>query len=153
MSDINLDDIDETQAVQSREPLPDGWYTLKVVDAEIRETKDGEGRYVSYEFLIDVKGDERKHWENYNFDNKSEKAQQIALAQLKRLAIACGKIGGQMNFEQLIGKTFTARLKTTPAKNGYSARNAIAEYGTPKEASLGVAKSNGAHADEDAVPF
>lgn len=127
-ANINLDEINESEALGNKEPAPAGWYMLRVVDSEIRETKAGTGQYVSYEFeIVDLPG--KKHWENYNFDNPSEVAQRIALAQLKCLAMACGKAGGTLSdFSQLHGKAFDAELRILPAQNGYGPKNQIAKY-------------------------
>ena len=127
-ANLNLDEINENDAVINKEPVPEGWYTLLVVDHEVRETKAGTGQYVSYEYEI-LDANNKKHWENYNFENPNEVAQKIARAQLKSLAMACGKATGMLNdFSQLHGKKFQARLKVLPAQNGYAAKNAIAEY-------------------------
>jgi hypothetical protein len=127
-ANLNLDEINESDALGTKEPAPEGWYMLRVVDSEIRETKAGTGQYVSYEFeIVDLPG--KKHWENYNFENPSEVAQRIARAQLKCLAKACGKAGGTLSdFAQLHGKVFDAKLRILPAQNGYGPKNQIAEY-------------------------
>ncbi len=41
---LNLDDIPDT--------VEPGWYSVRIMDAEIRDTRDGEGRYVAWTLEI-----------------------------------------------------------------------------------------------------
>ena len=126
MGNLNFDSATTEPVTMGFEPLPAGWYTLKVTDTEVRPTSKGDGEYLKVEF--EVVGKSRKHWENFNLWNPNEKAQQIARGQFSALCRACGKIGLVKDSSELHGKQFDAKLRIVPAKDGYEAKNAVNEY-------------------------
>jgi hypothetical protein len=75
----------------SYDPIPDGEYTLKALEAEEKATSAGTGSYIKVKFEV-VGGSHNGHWvwQNFNIVNKSEKAQQIGRQQLAAWATACG---------------------------------------------------------------
>ena len=71
-------------------PLQPGWYPAALVEAEIRENKNG-GRRISAEFEVaaaEYAG--RKLWANYNLENRNERAVEIARKDVTALCIAAG---------------------------------------------------------------
>lgn len=72
-------------------PLPDGQYYAMVIDTEVKQTKRGDGKYVSVAFQITsgkYKG--QRIFTNFNIENPNEKATQIGRAQFKSFLSACG---------------------------------------------------------------
>lgn len=75
----------------SFEPLPKGWYTAMITESENKETKSGDGTYLSITFEIeDERYKGRKVWANLNLDNPNPKA--VAIAQ-RNLADICRATG------------------------------------------------------------
>jgi hypothetical protein len=122
------------------EPLPEGWYTLKIDTTEIKETRSGKGQYLKVEFSVEDNA--RKHWENFNLWNPSEKAQQIARGQFSALCRAVGKLGLVKDSSELHNKKVLARLKTIPAKDGYPAKNAVVEYKPMAKPAAGIPEND-----------
>lgn len=125
MGNLNFDSAATEPVAMGFEPVPPGWYEFRVTNSEIKETKSGDGRYVKIEFTLE---NNRKHWENFNLWNPSEKAQQIGRGQFSSLCRACGKVGMVRDHEELRGCKGMIKLKITPAKDGYEARNSATEY-------------------------
>lgn len=133
MGNLDFDSSAVEPVSMGFEPLSPGWYTMRIVDTEVRPSKSGGGDYLKVEFDIlgSVHGNTgkgRKHWENFNLWNSNEKAQQIARGQFSALCRACGKVGLVRDSSELHGKTFDAKLRIVPAKDGYEAKNSVSEY-------------------------
>jgi len=87
----NMTSEDLEKNAGSFEPIPDGWYSAIVSDAQEVRNKSGNGHHVSICFTLTQDNDSyagRKVWENYNTDNPNETARNIGIAKLKRLLIA-----------------------------------------------------------------
>ena len=72
-------------------PIPAGWYTAAITDAENKTTKAGTGNYIKVRF--DVTGPEhqgRVVWTNLNTRNPSSKAEEIGRQQLGDIMRAIG---------------------------------------------------------------
>ncbi len=70
---------------------PDGTYRGMVTESDYIATKAGNGHYLMLTMAcLDDSMKSRLHWENFNLDNPSVQTMQIAMAQLKSLAIAIG---------------------------------------------------------------
>ena len=70
--------------VQDFKEVPDGDYNLRCVNAELKDTKSGSGKYISCE--LDIVGTDyngRKFWFNFNMINPNEEAVRIGKQQLK----------------------------------------------------------------------
>lgn len=88
MSFFDPSTVEETSA---NSPLPDGSYRVIVDNVELKPTKAGTGEMivVTYKVLAGQhKG--RLVWSHFNYKNKSEKAQNIGRAQLKRFLASVG---------------------------------------------------------------
>jgi hypothetical protein len=73
------------------DPIPDGDYTLKAIDAEEKETAKG-GTMIKAKYeVVDGEYAGRWIWHNFNVVNASATAQNIGRGQLKAWATACGK--------------------------------------------------------------
>ena len=73
----------------SRDPIPAGEYVAVVTDSAIKPNKAGTGEYLALTFQIaDGEHEGRFVWENLNLVHPSEKAVQIARAELASLCKA-----------------------------------------------------------------
>lgn len=73
----------------ANETLPEGKYVVNVTNSEIKDTQNGNGKYIKVELTIssgEHKG--RKLWQNFNVQNKNDKAVSIGLSQLKSMLVA-----------------------------------------------------------------
>lgn len=109
------------------EPIPEGNYILKALDAEEKKTASG-GTMITAKFEV-VKGEHagRLLWQNFNIVNKSPTAQSIGRGQIVAWAHACGKPNAD-DTDKLLGKPFAASVGIDPAKNGYTASNKIKAF-------------------------
>lgn len=107
------------------EPLPEGWYSAEIGDAEIRVTKDGTGQYIRCRYNITgpTKAG-RVVFGNLNIMNKSQKAEEIGRQQLGEL-MRCIGLGRIEDTDQLIGCPLQIKLSIRPAENGYAAQNEV----------------------------
>ena len=124
------------------EPLPEGWYSAEIGDAEIRVTKDGTGQYIRCRYNITgpTKAG-RVVFGNLNIMNKSQKAEEIGRQQLGELMRSVG-IGRIEDTDQLIGCPLQIKLSIRPAENGYAAQNEVRGF----RASEGAAPAKAAPA-------
>jgi hypothetical protein len=104
-----------------RAPLPDGEYDVVINDSDYKQTKNGNGYYVSVEFeVIDGEHAGRKVWANYNLVNPNAQAQEIGEQQFAKLCLATlGKLSCN-DTDELIDKTCTIGVgleKNDPTRN------------------------------------
>lgn len=120
------EEVDATQqgGGGSREPIPNGDYTLKALEAEEKATSTG-GTMIKVKFEV-VGGEHSGHWiwQNFNVVNKSEKAQQIGRQQIVAWATACGKPNAD-DTDKLIEKPFKATVGLEKGTGQYADRNII----------------------------
>jgi len=121
----------QTEEVEdvSFEPIPAGEYTARVTKSDIKTTRAGNGEYIALQVEIMDEGpyNGRIIFENFNIVNPNEQAVKIARSSLKQLCSAVG-ITDLEDTAELHGTPFRARVKITPARDGYDASNAIAKY-------------------------
>jgi hypothetical protein len=112
----------------SYDPIPDGEYVLKALDAEEKTTSAGTGSYIKVKFEV-VKGEYtgRLIWQNFNINNPSEKAQRICRQQMVAWATACGKPDAD-DTDKLLEKQFTAAVSIEKGTGGYSDSNRIKAF-------------------------
>ena len=120
-----VDASQQTSGGGSYDPIPEGDYILKAIEAVEKDTKAGTGSYINVKFEV-VKGEfaGRLVWNIFNINNPSEKAQNIGRQQLVAWATACGKADAD-DTDKLLEKPFAATVSIDPAKGGYSASNRI----------------------------
>jgi len=118
----------EVDAPASYDPIPEGEYTLKALDAEQKTTSRGDGTYIKVKFEV-VKGEHagRLLWQNFNIENPSEKAQRIGRQQLVAWATACGKPEAD-DTDKLLEKPFRAAVSIEKGTGGYSDSNRIKAF-------------------------
>ena len=109
------------------DPIPDGEYTLKALDAEEKETKSG-GTMIKVKFEV-TSGEfaGRWIWNNFNIVNASEKAQSIGRQQLVAWATAVGKPDAD-DTDKLLDKKFKASVSIEKGTGGYADSNRIKAF-------------------------
>jgi len=128
------------------EPLPAGWYNVKITDSELKPTRAGDGNYIALTMeVLDGNYAGRKVFTNLNVDNKNEIAVKIAYEQLSALCYVTGNIQLQ-DTQQLHGIPFQTKLTVKEASGGYDASNDVKgfrdQHGRePKELAGGGAPS------------
>lgn len=113
----------------SFELLPPGTYKIRLVDAVEKPTKAGTGTYINLQFevLEPQQYNGRRVFDILNLNNPSAQAVQISQARLSALVRACGKVTIS-DTDELIMRPLMAKIKVTPAKDGYEPANKIAEF-------------------------
>jgi hypothetical protein len=131
----------DVSAPAEYDPIPEGEYILKALDAEEKATSAGTGSYIKAKFEV-VKGEHagRLLWQNFNINNPSEKAQRIGRQQLVAWATACGKPEAD-DTDKLLEKPFRAAISIEPASNGYKASNKIKAFLFSDEAPAAAPKT------------
>ena len=90
MEDLGFD-ADQVEPRTGFEPLPDGDYRVLIMDSDWHTTKAGNGQYLKLQFeVLDGACKGRYLWLNLNLKNQSEKAVQIAQAELSAICRAVG---------------------------------------------------------------
>lgn len=93
------------------QPLPEGWYTVTVAGAELKQTKAGNGEYIAVRY--DVTGPThqgRVVFGNLNIRNPNPKAEEIGRQQLGDLMRAVG-LAKVTDTDELIGGHCQIKLK------------------------------------------
>jgi len=121
------------------EPMPEGEYVLKLLSLELKETRNGTGKYLDFCFSVDQGFYEnRRIWIKFNVVNESRGAVNFALKNLKSLFEAAqmginsfdlddqgsALIRLVMSKERLV----KAQVVIQPENNGYKAKNDVAPY-------------------------
>ena len=80
MATINFN-ASEVEPSQEFQPLPEGKYEAVIADSDVKQTRNGSGRYVQLEFEV-VSGEHkgRKVWGRYNIENPNADAVRIGRA-------------------------------------------------------------------------
>lgn len=123
---IDLDDLPVRE--NSYDPVPPGWYTATIQEADAKPTKDGTGQYIKIRWRIDGPAHEgRIVFGNLNVRNKSVKAEEIGRQQMGEVLRAVG-LQRLEDTDQLIGATLSIKLDIRPANDQYAAQNEIRGY-------------------------
>jgi len=109
---------------------PAGDYKLMVTKTQVKETNAKTGHYVSLEITItDGQYENRKFFENVNFDNPNETATNMAKAFLKNICMAINIPGiSDGDFTILENIEFNANVSIQKGKNGYDDSNKIRKF-------------------------
>ncbi|MTI13812.1 DUF669 domain-containing protein [Sansalvadorimonas verongulae] len=77
---------------QGFEPLPNGEYIAMITEAEIKNTKAGNGQYVKFTWaIVDGQYANRKLWSNHNIVNPNPTAEKIGREEISAIAHAIGR--------------------------------------------------------------
>lgn len=119
---FNSDDLPQGSTY---DPLPAGWYTATIADAELKTTKDGSGQYIKIRY--DITGPThqgRVVFGNLNIRNASAKAEEIGRQQLGEIMRAIG-LARVTDTDQLIGGALQIKLDVRAATEQYDAQNEV----------------------------
>lgn len=111
------------------EPMPAGWYPVECKKAEIKDTKNKQGKYLWLE--CDVIGERysgRKLFPRFNLVNPNAQAVEISRRDLGFLGQSVGMPTGISDSKDLLGKQFDVRVKIKPAEGNYPADNEPTAY-------------------------
>lgn len=104
-------------------PLPAAWYTMQIVESDVKETKAKDGKYISLKLeVMDGEYKGRKIFTNINIINKNPVAVEIAEKTLTSICQACGKLKVQ-DTVVLHGIPMSVSLKIKKAQGDYPAGN------------------------------
>jgi len=107
------------------EPVPAGLYTATIGGAEVKDTRDGTGQYISTRFDITGPSHEgRVVFTNLNIRNKNPKAEEIARQQLGDIMRA-GGLATLTDTDQLVGVSLQIKVAVRAATDDYAASNDI----------------------------
>ena len=107
------------------DPLPPGWYSATITQAELRPTKDGSGEYIRARYdIVGPTHQGRVVFGNFNIKNASAKAEEIGRAQLGDVMRAIG-LARLTDTDQLIGGNLSIKLDIRPATEQYAAQNEV----------------------------
>jgi hypothetical protein len=107
-----LDFSNATVSTGNFEPVPEGVYVVRCDSAEMRDTKDGTGKFIKAKFKITGgQHANRVVFKNFNVVNKSPKAQEIGRGEVKALLLAAGKRSFALDsVTDLCGLTVAAKV-------------------------------------------
>ena len=109
------------------DPLPAGWYSATISQADLTTTKAGNGQYIKIRY--DITGPThqgRVVFGNLNIKNPNVTAEEIGRQQLGDLMRAIG-LARVKNTDQLIGGNLQIKLSIR-ADNGYEPSNDVKGY-------------------------
>ena len=108
---FNADELPASQNTNDFSPLPEGWYTANISGAELKDTKAGNGQYISVQYSITGPTHQgRVVFGNLNIKNQNIKAEEIGRQQLGELMRAIG-LTSVSDTDQLIGGNLSINLK------------------------------------------
>ena len=107
------------------DPLPPGWYTANITQAELKTTAAGDGQYIKLRYDITGPSHQgRVVFGNLNIKNASAKAEEIGRQQLGELMRSIG-LAKVTDTDQLIGGVLQIKLDVRAATEQYSAQNEV----------------------------
>lgn len=88
LNNFNANEVDPNVPFEA---VPENKYLAKIVDSEMKPTKNGDGQYLQLEFeIIEGSYKGRKVWARLNLDNRNSTAVQIARGDLSSICRAVG---------------------------------------------------------------
>lgn len=130
---LNFDARQVQPSTGQMDPVPAGWYDLKIDDSDMKPTRDGTSNYLKLRFeIISGQYAGRKLFTNLNIGHANPQAKDIALRDLSAIAHSVGVLAIE-NSMQLHGIPLKARVSVKPAGKGddgetYEAQNVIKAY-------------------------
>jgi hypothetical protein len=120
---IRLADLPESES--NYDILPAGWYSARIADVQLKETKSGSGQYLSMSYDITGPAHQgRKVFGNINVRNQSAQAESIGRQQLGELMRASG-LSELRKTDDLIGRQCQIKVAVKPADGQYEAKNEV----------------------------
>jgi hypothetical protein len=113
---------------EPRDVIPAGKYNVQIINSEMRDTKNGAGKYLWLELeILDGQFARQHMFDRLNLINQNQTAVEIAQRALSSICHAVGKLQVS-NSEQLHFLPLTASVKVKPAQGEYAASNEIGGY-------------------------
>lgn len=110
------------------EPLPAGWYEVYITDAELKYTKNGDGKYISVMYnIVGPTHEGRVVYGNLNIKNPNPVAEEIGRQQLGSLIRAIG-LSKVTDTDELIGGHIYIKLGIREASGDFDASNYVKAY-------------------------
>lgn len=146
----NAFDPSQVDEPQGFEPLPtDVEFHWEIADAEIKANKNQDGTILKVRCnVLGPSHAGRVVFANFNIQNPSQQAEQIAQQQLGAVCRALG-ITALKDSDELLGGQFLSRCKTKPAKDGYAASSDL-DYATVRALGSGASPKPAAPARQAA---
>lgn len=123
--------IPEEAEDSSFDPIPAGWYPAEITKSVLKNTKDGEGKFLAFTFKVDEDADEhagRLIFTNLNIINNSAMAVKIAQSDLKRICSAVGFEGELEDTEDLHDQMMMIKVTVKPETSQWPAKNEIKDF-------------------------
>ncbi len=151
----NLDqtyDINELpHGTSSFDPLPPGWYSGVITGAELKNTKNGTGQYISIKYQVTAPTHQgRVVFGNINIKNANPKAEEIGRQQLGEIMRAIG-LARVQDTDQLIGGNLQIKLAIRESE-GYEPQNEFKGFKAIEGSTPPVASAPPAAAPSKAAP-
>tara|TARA_R110000744_G_scaffold229404_1_gene347418 strand:- start:1012 stop:1482 length:471 start_codon:yes stop_codon:yes gene_type:complete len=135
---INLDEIPENTGFA---PIPAGTYPAMIADAEVKDTKAGDGQFIKVQLNITgANHPGRSVFANFNIRNPNPKAEEIGMQQLKQLTNAIGLAGELLDTQQLVGGSCGIVLAVTKSEQ-YGDGNEVKRFVSDTGRSQGSANA------------
>lgn len=110
-------------------PIPADWYTGEIIKSELKDTKDGTGKYLALTFKV-LEGDHanRLIFTNLNLVNKSDVAVKIARSDLKAICGAVGLEGELEDTVDLHNQPMKIKVSVKPETAQWPAKNELKDF-------------------------
>lgn len=114
-------------------PLPPGDYEVMATKLELKETKNGMGKYLQFEFVVSGNAyQNRKLFQNIIVEHSNEDAKRIGLQLLKSWILACNGTGQERLTLSLLyrflNQPCTASIVIEEGNAGYADKNKITKF-------------------------
>lgn len=127
LSDLNFD-ANNVEPNKGFDVLPADDYTAIIESSEMKNTKDGNGKYLKLSFqIIEGEFSGRKLWTNLNIVNDNPKAVEIAKADLSAICRAVGVMTPK-DSNELHNKPLTIKVVCKKRKDNGEMENKIDKY-------------------------
>lgn len=131
------------------EPIPAGWYAVRILTTEKRPTKAGTGEFLQLELQVDAAHHpdigERRLWDRLNLWNPNASAVDIANRTLSAICYALD-IKNLEDTDQLCGKLLAAKVVIRDKTEQYDATNEVKVYDALTNRISGAPKAGSAAA-------
>lgn len=126
--DFNVDDLPQGNSDGDFKPVPEGWYTAKIAQADLKPTKDGTGQLIKVRYdILGPTHQGRVLFGNLNLRNKSPQAEEIGRQQMGDICRSIG-ITRIQDTDQLIGGELSIKVVIKPASGQYPEGNEIKAF-------------------------
>lgn len=107
------------------DPVPAGWYTTKITDAKLKETKAGTGKFLEVTFsILGPSYEGRCVWGRFNLVNPNPQAEQIGQSQFMDCARAIG-LESISDSDQLLGGELEVKVVVKKGDEQYGDSNDV----------------------------